>query len=133
MYEDLLKPCPLCGHQKKVSVAWVREGKKAGYIAECYNSDSDKNLYCGCVTKIYKTPQEAIRAWNNRVVNPDFALKPCPLCGSKAQIGHFGYAGEVIDDEDMFAIRCSKCHFCTHNGLKSDLPLLVDIWNSRTD
>ena len=122
MYEEFLMSCPLCG-KSDAHVAHVTDDiGKTGYNAECPN--------CVCATKVYKKAQDAIDAWNRRSKKFEYALMPCPLCGGYAEIGHYGYCGEEIDTE-LYAVRCSKCHFSTPNTTEDTLGYVVSVWNER--
>lgn len=121
MYEKRLKSCPICGTHENVHIACVSSLIK-GYVAECAD--------CGCTTKLYKRPEQALEAWNMRNNKKEYALKPCPLCGNIAEIGHYGYSGEEIDTE-LYAVRCSNCHFSTPNTSEDTIDDVIKIWNNR--
>lgn len=119
MYEELLDTCPLCGSREVHCANVTTEKEESGYNAECAN--------CQCSTRVYKKPKDAIKAWNNR---KQYELKPCPLCGGSAEVGHYGYCGEEIDT-DLYAVRCSVCHFSTPNTSEDTLDGVKTIWNTR--
>lgn len=55
----------------------------------------------------------------------EVALKPCPLCGGKAE-----YDTEPLPRPDVFAIYCEDCGFGIDHGssVRADL---VTAWNTR--
>ena len=61
MTEPKLKPCPFCGGK---DVATMLCGD--GYYVVCYSRNKGKG--CGSSTGWHETEQEAIEAWNKRVV-----------------------------------------------------------------
>ena len=122
MYEEVLETCPLCGSCDVHSTIIAGKEGKYVYDVECAN--------CACSTGVYEKAQDAIEAWNNRFEKEGYALLPCPLCGGMAEVGHYGSFGEEIDTE-LYAIRCSICHFSTCNTTEDTLDTVIADWNRR--
>ena len=54
-----LKPCPLCASKASLFSPYVNE-IVLGHHVGCTNKK------CGCTTKMFKTQEEAVAAWNRR-------------------------------------------------------------------
>ena len=119
MSELKLKPCPFCG-----SGAHIEERKMVRVWFEVRCDE------CDAGTGIWKTPDEAIKAWNVRnshTVTEATELKPCPFCGSrfveKATLTKGGKARAFIT--------------CTHTGCRAKTGAYRSIkeataaWNRR--
>lgn len=66
--------------------------------------------------------------------NGTIKLKPCPFCGSEAEI--FALAEHRYGGDEGFVIQCTGCHMNTasingtYNAYKSDI---IDLWNKRVN
>ena len=92
-----LKPCPFCGSvDVKVHIPY--------FMDDCYMV---KCCGCNCSTAIYKTVNQAIKAWNRR----------CDVDEKKLSC-HFEHCRECLslikrripDTEVAFEIRCGRKH-----------------------
>ena len=132
-----LKPCPFCG-----SEAHIEEHKmvRVWYEVRCDNCDAG--------TGIWKTPDEAIKAWNvrsshvkegkdlitnmkktdngNLFINIE-EIKPCPFCGSrfieKATLTKGGKAQAFV--------ACSHIDCHAKTGSYRNVKEAIAAWNRR--
>jgi len=106
----MLKPCPFCGsnrlelHNTENGTYWIICGE------------------CNCGSPICDSMAQATDAWNKRddeancFLKPELRLKPCPLCGSKAEFSEItrkipNYLSSIYPQRKFqwYKIRCSKC------------------------
>lgn len=82
MMSNELKPCPFCGGR-----AYLSERMNGGYYVECESIG-------GCLAESgnYDTEEQAVEAWNRRVVDTDELLR----IAEELEVGYFDGCGVPI-------------------------------------
>lgn len=90
-----IRPCPFCGNPKPMlkSTEVVQGCRPSYYIHCCEFTDG-----CGMSTKLCKTEEAAIEAWNKRAdeERKDKRLKACPFCGGYAKLLELDSYGDKV-------------------------------------
>lgn len=120
--DEILKSCPFCGQHPVVS-----------YNGSLYSVSCD-NARCEAEICLHKPDyDEVIKAWNNQIskssddVDIETGLKPCPLCGSKAQLKY-----RLALNACTYTVDCSNRECMTY--LKDDFKTkdkAITTWNTR--